>query len=62
MMQGFTVIGQSRLEYNKGSFKYDVSRQGGGGVSRFLIFLTRGEGGGGDFCVVKYSTVFDRVL
>ena len=30
MMQGFSVIRQSRLKYDKGSFTYDVSRQGEG--------------------------------
>ena len=47
MMQGFSVIRQFRLEYDRGLFIYDVSRQQGGeGVCRFLCFSDKGGSGG----------------
>ena len=46
MMQGFSEIQQSRLEYDKGSFTYDISRQGRGGESAdFRFFWQGGEEG-----------------
>ena len=53
MIQGFSVIRHSRLEYNKGLFTYDVSRQGGKGSQPISDFSDKGGGLVGEFLCSK---------